>query len=60
MTALETIDRLCSVATQQAEIIREQAMFIEQMNTIDEETKNHFAEKRSSMDKELGLIKAGL
>ena len=58
MTALETIDRLCAVAAQQAEIIREQAIIIEQMNTRDEETKNHFSEKRISMEKEFDLIKS--
>ena len=42
MNTLELIDRLCAVTAAQADIIREQAYFIENCKTIDEEVKKHF------------------
>ena len=56
MTSIELIDRLCAVVEAQAKIIREQALFIEQMQTVDQETKEKFAEKRDAADAELDLL----
>lgn len=44
MNTLELIDRLCAVTAAQADIIREQAIFIENCKTIDEEVKKQFAD----------------
>lgn len=60
MTTLETIDRLCAVTSAQADIIREQAAFIEEQLTVDEEIKRSFAEKRKAVDDELDLIEYGM
>lgn len=60
MTMLETIDRLCAVTTAQADIIREQAKFIEEQLTVDEAIKRSFAKKREAVDDELDLIEHGL
>ena len=60
MNTLELIDRLCAVTTKLADIVRDQAQFIEQMETVDEETKKHFAEKREAADEELDLIEIRL
>lgn len=60
MNPLELIDRLCAVTEAQSRIIREQALFIEQMKTVDAETKKQFADKRVPVDTELDLLEAGL
>lgn len=60
MNALELIDRLCAVTTKLADIVRDQAQFIEQMETVDEEIKKQFAEKREAADEELDLIELKL
>ena len=46
MNTLELIDRLCAVTTAQADIIREQACFIENCKTSDEEAKRQYADLR--------------
>ena len=60
MNALELIDRLCAVTTKLADIVRDQDQFIEQMETVDEEIKKQFAEKRAAADEELDLIELKL
>lgn len=60
MNALELIDRLCAVTTKLADIVRDQAQFIEQMEAVDEEIKKQFAEKREAADEELDLIELKL
>lgn len=56
MNTLELIDRLCAVTSAQAEIIREQAFFIENCKTIDEEAKKHYADLRGPVDTELDIL----
>jgi hypothetical protein len=60
MNTLELIDRLCAVTAAQADIIREQAYFIENCKTIDEEVKKHFADQRGPVDAELDLLEIKL
>lgn len=60
MNTLELIDRLCAVTAAQADIIREQAFFIENCKTIDEEVKKHFADQRGPVDAELDLLEIRL
>ena len=60
MNTLELIDRLCAVTATQADIIREQAYFIENCKTIDEEVKKHFADQRGPVDAELDLLEIRL
>lgn len=60
MNTLELIDRLCAVTPAQADIIREQAYFIENCKTIDEEVKKHFADQRGPVDAELDLLEIRL
>lgn len=60
MNTAELIDRLCAVTEAQSRIIREQALFIEQMETIDAETKKQFADKRDPVDAELDRIEVAL
>ena len=60
MNPLELIDRLCAVTEAQSRIIREQALFIEQMKTVDAETKKQFADMRGPVDAELDLLEVGL
>lgn len=60
MNTLELIDRLCAVTAAQADIIREQAYFIENCKTIDEEVKKHFADQRGPVDAELDLLEIRL
>ena len=60
MNTLELIDRLCGVTTAQADIIREQAFFIENCKTIDEEAKRHYADLRGTVDAELDLLEIRL
>lgn len=50
MTKLEIIGRLCEISAIQADIINEQAMFIEQVLTVDGEAKKHFADKRKMVE----------
>lgn len=58
MNNLELIDRLCTVTETQARIIREQAIFIEEQSTVDDEIKKKFAVQRETVDTELGRISA--
>lgn len=60
MNTLELIDRLCAVTAAQADIIREQAIFIENCKTIDEEVKKQFADQRGTVDAELDLLEVRL
>lgn len=60
MKSPELIDRLCSVVEAQAKIIREQALFIENQLSVDEEAKKQFAVRRDEIDAELDLIEVGL
>ena len=60
MTTLELIDRLCAVTEAQAEIIREQALFIEEQLTVDEECKKKFAAKRKQIEDELDILEYGM
>lgn len=60
MNALELIDRLCAVTEAQAQIIKEQAFFIENCKTIDEEAKKKFADLREPVDAELDLLEIKL
>lgn len=60
MTTPELIDRLCAVTEAQARIIRDQALFIENMKSVDEETKKNFADQREPVDAELDLLEVGL
>ena len=60
MNTAELIDRLCAVTEAQSRIIREQALFIEQMETVDAETKKQFADKRDPVDAELDRIEVTL
>ena len=59
MNSIELIDRLCTVAATQAQIIKEQALFIEQQLAVDEEIKK-FADQRKTVDLELDLLEAEL
>ena len=56
MNTLEIIDRLCAVTTAQADIIREQAFFIENVLTVDEEAREKFAALRKPVEAELDLL----
>lgn len=56
MNNLELIDRLCTVTETQARIIREQAIFIEEQSTVDDEIKKKFAVQRETVDTELGRL----
>ncbi|MCD8308872.1 MAG: hypothetical protein LUD19_03375 [Clostridia bacterium] len=56
MNTLELIDRLCTVTETQARIIREQAFFIENTKTVDEATKQHYADLREPVDTELDIL----
>lgn len=56
MDTIMIIDRLCGIVELQARIIREQTEFIENMRTIDEETKKHFTAMRDKVDAEFGAI----
>lgn len=60
MNTLELIDRLCAVTAAQADIIREQAFFIENCKSIDEEAKRHYADLRGTVDAEPDLQKIKL
>ena len=60
MNNLELIDRLCTVTETQARIIREQALFIEEQLTVDDEIKKKFAEQRETVDSELDSLGVGL
>lgn len=60
MNSTELIDRLCAVVEEQAEIIRKQALFIEEQLAVDEEVKKQFAAQRDDVDTELDLIEVGL
>lgn len=60
MNDIELIDRLCTVAATQAQIIKEQALFIEQQLAVDEEIKKNFADQRKTVDLELDLLEAEL
>ncbi len=56
MNSLETIDRLCAVVREQAEIIHAQALFIEEQQTVDAALKQEFAAQRDKVDAEISLI----
>ncbi|MBQ9229094.1 MAG: hypothetical protein IJ168_09735 [Eubacterium sp.] len=56
----EIIDRLCAVVQTQADIIREQSVFIEEQLTVDEAIKQNFADKRQAVDAEVAQIESGL
>ena len=56
MNSLETIDRLCAVVREQAEIIPAQALFIEEQQTVDAALKQEFAAQRGKVDAEISLI----
>ena len=56
MNDIELIDRLCTVAATQAQIIKEQALFIGQHLAFDEESTKKFAEQRETVDQELGAL----
>ena len=60
MDALELIDRLCAVTEAQSQIIREQAFFIENSNTVDEATKKHYADLREPVERELDILEYSL
>lgn len=60
MSAAELIDRLCAVVEAQANIIREQGLFIENQLAVDDEVKKQFAAQRDDVDTELDLIEVGL
>lgn len=60
MNCIEIVDRLCAVIKTQAEIIREQALFIEEQETVDEAIKQKFADKQETVDAELAQIESGL
>lgn len=60
MNSPELIDRLCAVVEEQAKIIRDQALFIENELAVEEEAKKQFAARRDDTDKELDLIETGL
>ena len=53
MTPMELVDRLCAVTAKQADIIREQAFFIENVLTVDDEARKKFAAMREPVDAEL-------
>ena len=56
MNSLETIDRLCAVVREQAEIIHAQALFIEEQQTVDAALKQEFAAQRGKVNAEISLI----
>ena len=56
----EIIDRLCAVVQTQADIIREQSVFIEEQLTVDEAITHNFADKRQAVDAEVAQIESGL
>ena len=51
MNSLETIDRLCAVVREQAEIIHAQALFIEEQQTVDAALKQEFAAQRGKVER---------
>ncbi len=60
MNTLETLDRLRAVVHEQADIIWQQALFIEEQLTVDEAVKNQFAARREAVDGEIALVEGGL
>ncbi len=52
----EHLEALCSVIIRQAEIIREQAVFIDEQLTVDEALREHFAAKREEVDKKTAQL----
>lgn len=60
MGTAEAIDLLCEITAKLAEIVREQALFIENSQTVDEETKKHFRILRQPVVKELDAIEDSL
>lgn len=50
MTNTELIDRLCTLLESQAEIIREQALYIEQVLDVDEAVREKYADLRKSVE----------
>ena len=60
MSNLELIGRLCAVTTKLADIVREQALYIEQHHTVDDEAARLLEEKRIAADEELDLIEIEL
>lgn len=60
MSTLEILDRLCAVLEEQARIIHEQLLFIENCKTVDDAAKQHFADLREPVDTELGFLEAEL
>ncbi len=56
MTTTELIDRLCAVTAMQADIIRKQALFIENCLTVDREAKESFEAMRRPAEDELDLL----
>lgn len=59
MGAYEAIDKMCSVTTMLADLVREQAAIIAQAD-IPDETKELLEQKRDDVDKELDIIEYGL
>lgn len=57
MNSTELIDRLCAVVEEQAEIIRKQALLIEEQLAVDEEVKKQFAAQRDDVDTERYCIR---
>ncbi len=58
MTNTELIDRLCSLLESQAEIIREQAFYIEQVLDVDEAVREKYADLRKSVEGGLESIES--
>lgn len=59
MGLYESLDRMCSVTTTLADLVREQAAIIAQAD-IPDETKELLEQKKDAVDKELDIIEYGL
>lgn len=60
MNDLEVIDKLCAIIGAQADIIREQALFIDEHLSVDEEAKKTYADKRSELEGEIHNVNRSL
>lgn len=56
MSDVELIDRLCAVTSELSDIVRKQAVFIEEQLAVDNAEKKEFAEMAAKADKTLGSI----
>lgn len=60
MTNSEHLEALCSIIRQQAAIIREQGVFIDEQLTVDEALRKYFAEQREEVSERIAQLDGAL